>query len=573
MQLSCGCDQKGSDDNSAGRNAKEKDKTSFSVSILTPSPDTILSGTVRISASVSSSAEVAGLQFEVDGVGTGPTLLAQPYALILKTSALIDGTHAISAVAWDASGASATSAPVMVWIANKISMAATGPLRVLAGNPRYFTDRSGRVVYLAGSHTWPNLQEGCFENSENDPPAPFDFEAYLNFLQRHNHNFFRLWTCALPHGTEGFSEPFPWPRSGPDNAMDGKPKFDLSQFNPVYFDRLRSRVIAAGMRGIYVSVMLFDGFGVRWDRRWNGHKAIGRLVIKWRKTGDGYPLDLGNNINGISAPGTTSQDLSIPAVTAVQDAYVRKVIDTVNDLDNVLYEIANEAGPYSTRWQYHMIELIHQYEATKPKQHPVGMTVTGGSDRANNLALYSSPADWISPNSQFPESDGTKVVINDTDHSYYWTAMKSDGPAAQQAWVWKNFASGNNVAFMDPYLTSWPERNSPRGVNVDTYWEVVRNALGRVRAYADKIDLAHMTPRGSLSTTSYCLANPGSEYLVYEPGSRTSLALAMVPGTYRYEWYDPTTGVTRSAGHVTVGKSQSFTPPFTGDAVLHLKRE
>ena len=38
-------------------------------------------------------------------------------------------------------------------------MAARGPLRVLAANPRYFTDGSGRAVYLTGSHTWDNRQD------------------------------------------------------------------------------------------------------------------------------------------------------------------------------------------------------------------------------------------------------------------------------------------------------------------------------------------------------------------------------------------------------------------------------
>ena len=40
--------------------------------------------------------------------------------------------------------------------------------------------------------------------------------------------------------------------------MDGKPKFDLTKFDPAYFERLRSRVEAAGQRGIYTSVMLFE---------------------------------------------------------------------------------------------------------------------------------------------------------------------------------------------------------------------------------------------------------------------------------------------------------------------------
>ena len=37
--------------------------------------------------------------------------------------------------------------------------AATGPLRANPKNPRYFTDGSGKAIYLTGSHTWNNLQE------------------------------------------------------------------------------------------------------------------------------------------------------------------------------------------------------------------------------------------------------------------------------------------------------------------------------------------------------------------------------------------------------------------------------
>ena len=56
--------------------------------------------------------------------------------------------------------------------------------------------------------------------------------------------------------------PQPWPRSGPGTAKDGKPKFDLDSFDQAYFDRLRERVIAAGIEGIYASVMLFEGFSL-----------------------------------------------------------------------------------------------------------------------------------------------------------------------------------------------------------------------------------------------------------------------------------------------------------------------
>ncbi len=57
--------------------------------------------------------------------------------------------------------------------------------------------------------------------------------------------------------------PQPWPRTGPGAATDGKPKFDLDRFDPGFFDRLRERVVAPGERGIYVSVMLFEGFSAQ----------------------------------------------------------------------------------------------------------------------------------------------------------------------------------------------------------------------------------------------------------------------------------------------------------------------
>ena len=447
--------------------------------------------------------------------------------------------------------------------------AAPGPLRILASNPRYFADGSGKAIFLAGSHTWSNM----LDVGQSDPPPAFDFGAYLDFLHRHNHNFFRLWTCTLPHGTweeipslraDVFCDPLPWARTGPGNATDGKPRFDLSKFDPAYFDRLRSRVKLAGERGIYVSVMLFCG-----------------ILVDDRHPDDGFPLDEGNNVNGISALGTSSQQLGVPAATAVQDAYVRKVIDTVNDLDNVLYEVANEARSDSTKWQYHIIDLVKDYEATMPKQHPVGMTWQwGGTDDA----LYDSRADWVSPSAALPpEAMGNKVIINDTDHSFYYTAMQSAGHSGQRAWAWENFARGNNLAFMDPYLIAWPERNAPSGNRVDPYWEAIRMALGDIRSYADRIDLAAMTPRHDLVVGGgFCLASPGAQYLVFQASPKgrvdrilkwfvgNTFELNSVPGTYAYEWFDPSTHSVIETGTITLARRHAFTAPFAGDAVLWL---
>lgn len=469
--------------------------------------------------------------------------------------------------------------PVAVTASNRVSGVATGPLRVLVTNPRYFTDGSGKAIYLAGSHTWSNFQD----KGTADPPPAFDYSSYIKFLVTHNMNFFRLWEWTLSNGGtatqqyEPYSGPYwPWQRTGPGTANDGKRKTDFTKFDQNYFDRMRRRIIQAGQNGIYVSVMLFNAFEFQYDVN----------------PADGNPFESPNNVNGINCESTCPIDFSVAPSTgswAIEQAYIRKVIDTVNDLDNVLYEIANEPpSPTSDTWQAHVLSYVKSYEATKPKQHPVGMNPGTGSTDAT---LYASAADWVSPGTMLPPSNvTTKVLVSDTDHSCYYTCLQRLGETGQIEWAWENFTQGNNLLFMDPYLVQWTGRNSPSGMCsggqcsiVDPYWNVIRDVLGQTRTYAQKMNLAAMTPQGHLSSSGYCLANPGSEYLIYKSGTRgwksyfarlrRSFTLNIIAGTYSYEWYNPSLGEVADAGFITVkGGNQSFTAPFSGDSVLWLHK-
>lgn len=467
---------------------------------------------------------------------------------------------------------------------------AMGPLKVHPFNPRYFTDGSGKAIYLTGSHHWHNLQDGA---EVGHPIRAFDYSRYLDLLEASHHNFMRMW--AWEGGVNhSYSEPLPYARTGPGMALDGKPKFDLERFDEAYFDRLRSRVIAARVRGIYVGIMLFNGWSI-YD---HGHGN------PWPR----HPFNAANNINGINGDpdgdgeGKEVHTLHVPAITALQEAYVRKVVDTVNDLDNVLYEITNETAIFSKAWQYHMIRYIRDYEAAKPKQHPVGMTSfdatpeQAGREGAID-ALFASPADWVSPCNDGtvnyavnpPPATGKKVVISDTDHIF--------GVGGDQAWVWKTFTRGLNSVYMDPLHdligvgSEYPNAGE------------ARKAMGYTLSYAMKMNLAAMAPRPDLCSTTYCLANPGFEYLVYLPfGSHrleawidsipdrrpyrrikvwlkslhvfrrtVTLDLSPVSRALSVEWFNPTNGETIAAGITTGGGNQTFTAPFRGDAVLYLE--
>jgi hypothetical protein len=287
----------------------------------------------------------------------------------------------------------------------------------------------------------------------------------------------------------------------------------------------------------------------------------------------GHPFKSSNNINGINGDtngdgyGNETQTLAIPAVTALQEAYVRAVINSVNDLDNIIYEISNESDATGDSWQQHMIDYVRAYEATKPKRHAVGMTVPFPG---TNTDVLNSTADWVSMDGSTTApavATGTKVSIWDTDHLC--------GICGDVPWVWKSLMQGHNPTLMDGYDGS-PGVSDPNYIPSDPKWRQIRLNLGYARSYALRMDLAHAVPHIELVTstsgTPYCLANPTVQYLVYSPGSNVVLDLRSVPATksFAVEWFNSSTGVTTVVANVSGGARRTLTPPAGGADVVFL---
>jgi hypothetical protein len=459
----------------------------------------------------------------------------------------------------------------------------SGPL-VVSGNPNYFKDANGAVLILNGSQTWNTFQDW----GSNGSLQTLDFSAFVSFLTKHGHNFTLLWITEMPKFC-GFpatassppdliAGPLPWLRTGPGNATDGKLKFDLTKFNPNFFNRLRTRTEALNQAGIYVGVYLFTG-------EW--------LNI-FRCPSDGYPLTGANNIDGVDdgytdgKKGIGSITMTAPnTITRFQDAYVEKVIDTLNDLPNVLWIVSEEAPADSTWWNNHQIEHARAYESKKPHQHPIGYAALIGSTDA---ILYNSDADWVAPAARISPAESCggghprcKVNVNDSDHSYW--EMWKDTPQVNRNYAWGNFMHGNQVLFMDPYVAYYPRENrnlcvSPTNAicsGPDKRYDNFRDNLGYILRYSRKLNLAKVRQSSSLASTGFCLAQTppvGAEYLVYAPsGGPFTVNLSAMSGSriLSVEWFNPSTGVVTTGDPIPAGSSsQSFSPPFEGDAVLYL---
>ena len=477
-----------------------------------------------------------------------------------------------------------------------------GPLIVSTVNPRYFTVAAdGPAVYLTGSHIWNNFHDGMGPGPDcAGTPEQLDYRAYLDFLTAHGHNLIRLWrwehfrSLAAGGSFHLCMTPQPWPRTGPGTATDGRPRFDLSAFDEGYFDRLRTRVSAAGTAGIYVVVMLFEGFAL--------HLTPPPLNV------EGHPFHAANNVNDVAVASIVDYQV-LPLdhrIQALQDAYVRKVVDTLHDLPNVLYEVANESSGVdadsvefpdgssiptpigdSTAWQYRVIDVVRRHEREQGYDpRPIGMTMQYPvPDQARvNDPLYAGPADWISPGLEEampgegsrwyadpPAGDGRKVVISDTDH---YAAGNGDA-----LWAWRSFLRGHHPILMDFGIISGVDPD-PSSDAWSTYqaFEPARHAMGDTRRYAERMNLIGMRPRGDLSSTGYALVDPGREYLVLDPGGTPDpLTVTVDPGSYAVEWFAVGPRTTVRAGTLMVERPGPvpLVPPFepTGPAVLYLRVE
>jgi len=467
------------------------------------------------------------------------------------------------------------------------SSCCSGPLCASA-NPNYFQDATGRPLILCGSQTWNTLQDWGTDGAAQ----AVDFDAFVGFLRTHGHNFTLLWFTELPvfrglpsaqtNSPDFTVRPFPWLRTGPGQATDGGLRFDLTKFDPAYFERLRLRVQTLNHAGIYVGVYVFTA----------------EFVLRFRSARDGYPFSGPNNINGIDdgyrggppESGLASLTMiSTNAMTDLQDAYVRKLIDTLNDLPNVLWITSEEAPSGSQWWNAHLIALIREYEKGKRWQHPIGYAVLADMKDAT---LCNSDADWIAPGPAMrisPErTRGTgnpacKVNINDSDHTYW--GLWNDTPQANRNYIWENFTMGNQVLFMDPYLVHYPRQRRNLcsdpvhgiGRQPDARYENVRNSLGNILRFSRRLNLARVVPCRSLCSTGFCLAQippRGAEYLVYAPAGgplKLDLSAMSAARNVTVEWFNPETGETTQQGAIAAGSpAQTFRPPFPGDAVLYV---
>lgn len=428
----------------------------------------------------------------------------------------------------------------------------------------YFTNAEGKQVYLAGIHTWPASQ---------DRGPAFDWPGFLALQERIGGNLIRMWGIdgEDDHSVRGPTDPLPYARTA-----DGR--YDLTELDPAFFDRIRARAIEAGERGMYVSQMLFNAWSLQFEE-------------PPRNPFNASPWKAGNNVNGINGDprgtgtGADVQTLKDPAITAIQEAYARRVVDALDDLPNVLFEINNETSNTDEgwAWQNHMLGVVKRHDALRGLRHPVGLTTSAmwfGDRGAIPARLAASDADWISPEDERyktdpPPATGAKVSVVDTDHLWGVGGQSLD-------WIWMTFTRGHNIWSMDslkgPDLAGRSMRydadTTPDKVAAE---DAAREGIRQTRLAAEMLDLRGVRSRGDLSSTGFALADPpDGDFAVYAPkGGGFTLDLTGAAGKrLAARWVDVEAGTATEGATVEGGNAaQPFAAPAGRPAALVLRPE
>ncbi len=442
-----------------------------------------------------------------------------------------------------------------------------GPIRLHPENPHYLLFRGKAAILVTSAEHY-----GAVLN------ADFNAIPYLDELKSRGFNLTRIFSGTYREVPGSFKIQkntlaptpdryiAPWPRSDGPGAADGRNRFDLARWNPVYFDRLRAFVAAASDRGIVVEFTLFCPFYE--EELW----AIN-------------PMNARNNVNGI---GDCPRDEAFTGrhgkLQAIQEAFVRKVVAELNGFDNVYFEICNEPyfGGVTLDWQARIARVIVETERPLPRKHLLAQNIANKKARVErpdpSVSIfnfhYATPPDTVGMNAALNR------VIADDETGFQGV---EDRPYRVEAWDFM-IAGGAIFDHLDysftpdhedgsaPIVAPTPGGGGPK----------FRAQLQTLKRFIEGFDFVKMAPDGKAiarvmpaTTSARALSEPGKAYAIYAHGGHSvTLTLAIPEGRYRAEWLNPMTGrVERAHEIVSSGSHVNVTSPeYAEDVALAIRR-
>lgn len=428
------------------------------------------------------------------------------------------------------------------------------------GNPHYFIYKGKPTILITSAEHY-----GALINRD------FDYKKYLQTMHNEGMNYTRIFVGSyveipgsfgienntLAPATGSFLGP--WKRTDEPGLFSGENKFDLNEWNPDYFNRLKDFVKLAGELDIFVEVTLFCA--TYDDRYWQRH-----------------PFNPSNNINSIplNLDRKKSNTLQNGSLTAYQQKLVEKLVIELNGFDHVFFEIQNEpwaddgvkvmrtlrtlepqdkdgnwykwaemASAESLEWQLLIAKTVVDTESALPKKHLI----------AQNYTNFFYAVDQVDPNISimnfhyvWPEAVAMNYGWNrpiSFDESGF--AGSSDSIYLEQAW---NFMLAGGAVFnnLDYSFYTGKEDGTDYNKAPGGGSSNLRKQLSYLRKFIESFDFIKMKPDYTVvahapGMRTQAITEPGKQYAIVFCGSTNQpVQLNLPKGNYLCEIFCPQTG-------------------------------
>lgn len=471
---------------------------------------------------------------------------------------------------------------------------AAAPVTIDPGNPHYYSFRGKPILLITSAEHY-----GAVLNKA------FDYVVYLDSLKANGLNYTRIYPGVLFEpmgkfmtgntlGPKMWDLIQPWARSSQSGYLFGGNRFDVNQWDPQYFKRLKDFIQEAAKRDIVVEVCLFNS--------------------QYSDTWPLSPLYADNNVQHMSEyDWRDAQSLKHPDLVRAQENYVRKMVQEVNSFDNVILEVCDEPSSIGTGielagpWVGHMIETVRDTERSLPQKHLLAQEVEGpfggAMDFSADPRVTVIVAQYIwgrTPDAAGGEMGGLKgldfkygdnkpIEMNETD--YYPLHYRGDKIADSRVEAWE-FIVGGGAGFNQLNGLYTVKNPSGRAPDDEQMWLALRS----LQSFMDSFDFTRMKldkdfVSSGVPSGAYCrvLGESGKQYAVYihhsgdrshgsyeaTPGNyQEKLAVNLPAGRYLAEWVKPADGSVISSQTITqTGGSRILnTPKYSVDIALRMKR-
>lgn len=407
-------------------------------------------------------------------------------------------------------------------------------------DPRRF-QMDGQPWYPSGYY--PNIA------ALNGDQADFDqyYRELIDTLAANRINYLRaVFNMGQPYG-DAMSL---YERTGPGLAADGKPRFDLTRFNPNFFSYWRKVIEYARSRGIVVQLVITDS----WHNKADVVNDNGPGKVWGMKFDYYHPA---NNINGLDAGNKDAwHSPSHPSFQYHQEV-IRRVVDQLGDLPNLVYEISNE-NYVNADWERKLADFLTDYEASNGKPRHLVMPRdlpnhdgAGGKRMDAQAAHKELAARWDKSQPLIADNDGG----GDAD------------PAGRRKKAWAALTAGGHISYFHGGLARLDVLRSPDAQEGMAYIGLVQKFLTDFN-----VQLKGMQPKDGLVSNGWALARPGERYIIYLINGG-STQVSKLSSSYRATWFNPRDGSSHPASEMRTSGGPTFKTPDGKDWLLYIEAD